>query len=94
MQNQNDSPQIQHSANDQKAMAAVEYEEMDMSIDELDDRMASNGDFNPVYMKNMSVMASLDPNSVFTDKELDDSNPEDTKQREASTNSGPARVSL
>lgn len=92
VQNQNAPPQNQHSANDQKAMAVVDYE--DMSIDELDNRMASNGEFNPVYMKNMSVMASLDPNSVFTDRDLDDSTPEDTKQREVSTNSRPARVSL
>ncbi|BDD59793.1 hypothetical protein MAP00_004982 [Monascus purpureus] len=91
VQNQNAPPQNQHSANDQKAMAVVDYE--DMSIDELDNRMASNGEFNPVYMKNMSVMASLDPNSVFTDRDLDDSTPEDTKQREVSTNSRPARTS-
>lgn len=73
---------IHSKTRDKKADFGVDYE--DIPIDKLENYAASNGRLNPVYVKNMAVMAGLGQNSTLTGDDMDDSDPEDVKARNGS----------
>jgi hypothetical protein len=48
----------------------------DISIDELEDLLASNGELNPIYVRNMAIMATAETSSS-SDMDMEDSDPEE-----------------
>ncbi|KAF7164679.1 hypothetical protein CNMCM5623_009092 [Aspergillus felis] len=48
----------------------------DISIDELEDLIASNGELNPIYVKNMEIMATAETSSS-ADMDMEDSDPDE-----------------
>ncbi|PKX94062.1 uncharacterized protein P174DRAFT_369121 [Aspergillus novofumigatus IBT 16806] len=48
----------------------------DISIDELEDLIASNGELNPIYVRNMAIMATAETSSSF-EMDMEDSDPDE-----------------
>jgi hypothetical protein len=49
----------------------------DISIDYLEDLIASNGELNPIYVRNMKIMATADETSSSSDMDMEDNDPDE-----------------
>lgn len=49
----------------------------DISIEYLEDFIASNGELNPIYVRNMKIMATADETSSSSDMDMEDSDPDE-----------------
>ncbi|KAF7113702.1 hypothetical protein CNMCM5793_003058 [Aspergillus hiratsukae] len=49
----------------------------DISIDYLEDLIASNGELNPIYVRNMKIMATADETTSSSDIDMEDSDPDE-----------------
>ena len=74
--NQNSPSLGGRRAGNMNAIAVIDYRKV--PEDRFDNYVASNIIFNPVYRMNMETMAGLAEDTIFTNKDLDDSDTEDT----------------
>lgn len=64
-----------YGSNGQDEERGVEFE--DLPIDSIENDIASNGNLNPVYVRNMAIMARAGQSSSDIDLDMEDSDPDD-----------------